>query len=659
MRGASSPLVGRLSVSPSPSAAPGNSMSLPASPPREFQDSEDIKQAAIMALTPISLEKKRKELKSNMDDALESNSDEKLLDLVREWNYLTTARDEMAKKTVEDEFKLKKYKSILELISALKQVQKADKNLYADVGVIPKCEDMLQSLQEFCLNHHINDETVSQLQTKVERIKMARKESAKSPAPAPPPPPPPPPLPGGGGPPLTRFAFSHDVPPCPRKPASAAVSPNRYQSQVIPPRQTKQEVTALGKCDDRHSLLGSIRSGVSLQKTQKPKPKSSKQYESNVGFELSQVLNRRMALRAEDDDDDDEKEEEDGDDSWMDSESDAESDGSTVKEAASKATWKSERGKSDNAKHYEKTPKKKERFQESLLLLDVVACTIGIEVSGGVVLPILKRNLTIPCKRDVTISVVQLDTSNIQGQEETISLRFVQGDRPLAVDNYVADEVFLKIPKTSVNIQIHVEIDLDANGQMQVTLRSPLETKIFLLKFPRLDCEAIRSNVETADEERIKYGLTKEELSIKQDILGCLAQSETARLLWPHALKICPQIQEPRCFQGRPQSNFLLLPSCHLAPSTLTTGKFASEKIKSGINSLLREKGVQSLTIEEQEAAKKMLWASIQVYETDDTEAKNYLRNVDTKYPVLYSRLDIGRNCHQAAEFTLAWMLHS
>lgn len=50
----------------------------------------------------------------------------------------------------------------------------------------------------------------------------------------------------------------------------------------------------------------------------------------------------------------------------------------------------------------------------------------------------------------------------------------------------------------------------------------------------------------------------------------------------------------------------------------------------------LREKGVQSLTIEEQEAAKKMLWASIQVYETDDTEAKNYLRNVDTKYPVLF-----------------------
>ncbi|CAG8566812.1 17529_t:CDS:2 [Funneliformis caledonium] len=82
---------------------------------------------------------------------------------------------------------------------------------------------------------------------------------------------------------------------------------------------------------------------------------------------------------------------------------------------------------------------------QDLLLLDVAALSLGIETTGGVMTPFIKRNTTVPTKKSEIIS------TDFENQSEMI-IRIYEGERAL--------------PKGVA--QIEVTLDIDGNGILKV-----------------------------------------------------------------------------------------------------------------------------------------------------------------------------------------------
>jgi len=65
---------------------------------------------------------------------------------------------------------------------------------------------------------------------------------------------------------------------------------------------------------------------------------------------------------------------------------------------------------------------------KDIVLLDVTPLTLGVEVLGGLVEPLIERNTTIPVKRTKIFTTA----SDFQ---TSVEIHVVQGERPMAADN--------------------------------------------------------------------------------------------------------------------------------------------------------------------------------------------------------------------------------
>jgi molecular chaperone DnaK len=100
---------------------------------------------------------------------------------------------------------------------------------------------------------------------------------------------------------------------------------------------------------------------------------------------------------------------------------------------------------------------------KDIVLLDVTPLTLGVEVLGGLVEPIIERNTTIPVRKSkIFTTAADFQTS--------VVVHVVQGERPLAKDNISLGQLILDgIPPAPRGIpRIEVTFDINADGILTV-----------------------------------------------------------------------------------------------------------------------------------------------------------------------------------------------
>jgi endoplasmic reticulum chaperone BiP len=101
---------------------------------------------------------------------------------------------------------------------------------------------------------------------------------------------------------------------------------------------------------------------------------------------------------------------------------------------------------------------------QDVLVIDATPLTLGIEVSGGVIEPLITRNTAIPTKKSKIFSTAS-DNQN------AVSIKIFEGERPFSKDNHLLGAFELSnIPLAPRGVpQIEVTFDLDADGILMVS----------------------------------------------------------------------------------------------------------------------------------------------------------------------------------------------
>ncbi|MDI6602765.1 MAG: molecular chaperone DnaK [Patescibacteria group bacterium] len=109
---------------------------------------------------------------------------------------------------------------------------------------------------------------------------------------------------------------------------------------------------------------------------------------------------------------------------------------------------------------------------KSVLLLDVLPLSLGIETLGGINTNMIPKNTTIPTAKTQIFSTAADNQSSVE-------INVLQGERPMAADNRSIGRFILDgIPPAPRGIpQIEVTFDIDANGILTVTAKDKATQK--------------------------------------------------------------------------------------------------------------------------------------------------------------------------------------
>lgn len=110
---------------------------------------------------------------------------------------------------------------------------------------------------------------------------------------------------------------------------------------------------------------------------------------------------------------------------------------------------------------------------KSVLLLDVLPLTLGIETLGGVSTPMIQKNTTVPTAN------TQVFSTAVDNQP-SVEINVLQGERSLANDNRSLGRFVLSgLPPAGRGIpQVEVTFDIDASGILTVTAKDKASNKV-------------------------------------------------------------------------------------------------------------------------------------------------------------------------------------
>ncbi|MFA5743081.1 MAG: molecular chaperone DnaK [Candidatus Paceibacterota bacterium] len=114
---------------------------------------------------------------------------------------------------------------------------------------------------------------------------------------------------------------------------------------------------------------------------------------------------------------------------------------------------------------------------KSVLLLDVLPLSLGIETLGGISTVVISKNTTIPTAKTQVFSTAA-------DSQPSVEINILQGERPMAADNRSLGRFILNgIPPAPRGMpQIEVAFDIDANGILTTTAKDKATGKTQSIK---------------------------------------------------------------------------------------------------------------------------------------------------------------------------------
>ena len=150
---------------------------------------------------------------------------------------------------------------------------------------------------------------------------------------------------------------------------------------------------------------------------------------------------------------------------------------------------------------------------KDIQLLDVTPLSLGIETLGGVSTKLIDRNTTIPTRKSQVFSTAEEN-------QPAVTIRVLQGERPLANDNIELGRFDLVgLPPAPRGVpQIEVTFDIDANGIVHVSAKdrgTGKEQSIRITAPHKLDPSEIDKMVRQAEQFAETDQKKKEEVELK------------------------------------------------------------------------------------------------------------------------------------------------
>jgi len=163
---------------------------------------------------------------------------------------------------------------------------------------------------------------------------------------------------------------------------------------------------------------------------------------------------------------------------------------------------------------------------KDILLLDVTPLTLGLETLGGVLTPIIERNTTIPTQKKQVFSTAS-------DNQMAVTIRVLQGERPMAADNKEIGRFDLTdIPPSPRGMpQIEVAFDIDADGILHVSAKDMAtnkEQKIRIQARSGLDENEIKTMVKDAELHAEEDKRKKAEVEVRNEADAICFRAEKA-----------------------------------------------------------------------------------------------------------------------------------